>query len=376
MSNQNPHSLTALRRAGLVSWSLLGIIALVVVAAAALSAVSGILVPLVVAVIVAMVLEPLVVRLIEVGVPRTLAIAFALLLAVLVGAGTVAIVVWGVVQQWSDTYRQSLLGWQSFVSWLDRLDLDPRWLDQGRAAVEGHAARLGQGAIGAVGSTFYGAITLVIGVFFALFFLFFALRDAGRFPAWISRITGFGIAEVDEVIGLSRHSVRGYFKGTAITALLTAPIFMIPLLILGVPLAIPIFVLYFFPSFIPFVGAWITGAFVVLIALGSGGPWAAAIMGIPSSSPTAPSRVQSVRGRWGRRCSCIRWRCCWRRLSVAPSQVCSAWFWELPCSRQWSSLSPLSGECVATPSRSRNRIRSNSHLFATLPCSFILCGTA
>lgn len=295
MSNENPHSLTALRRAGLVSWSLLGIIALVVVAAAALSAVSGILVPLVVAVIVAMVLEPLVVRLIEVGVPRTLAIAFALLLAVLVGAGTVAIVVWGVVQQWSDIYRQSLLGWQSFVSWLDRLDLDPRWLDQGRAAVEGHAARLGQGAIGAVGSTFYGAITLVIGVFFALFFLFFALRDAGRFPAWISRITGFGIAEVDEVIGLSRQSVRGYFKGTAITALLTAPIFMIPLLILVVPLAIPIFVLYFFPSFIPFVGAWITGAFVVLIALGSGGPWAAAIMGITFvvSNGTIQSAVSS-----------------------------------------------------------------------------------
>lgn len=82
------------------------------------------------------------------------------------------------------------------------------------------------------------------------------------------------------VVALSRQSVRGYFKGTAITALVTAPIFMIPLLLLRVPLAVPIFVLYFFLSYVPFVGAWITGAFAVLIALGSGGPPAALIIGV------------------------------------------------------------------------------------------------
>ncbi|NHB84844.1 hypothetical protein G7085_10185 [Tessaracoccus sp. HDW20] len=47
---------------------------------------------------------------------------------------------------------------------------------------------------------------------------------------------------------------------------------MIPLLVLRVPLATSIFILYLALSFIPFLGAWITGGFAVLIAFGSGGP--------------------------------------------------------------------------------------------------------
>ena len=55
---------------------------------------------------------------------------------------------------------------------------------------------------------------------------------------------------------------------------------MVPLLLLRVPLAGAIFILYFVLSFIPYLGAWITGAFAVLIAFGSGGGTAAAIVGI------------------------------------------------------------------------------------------------
>ena len=68
-------------------------------------------------------------------------------------------------------------------------------------------------------------------------------------------------------------------SAAAITAILTAPIFIIPLLILRIPLVLPIFVLYFFLSFLPFVGAWITGIFAVLIAFGAGGLPAALIIG-------------------------------------------------------------------------------------------------
>jgi predicted PurR-regulated permease PerM len=134
-----------------------------------------------------------------------------------------------------------------------------------------------------------------MGIFFALFFLFFTLRDADRFPAWLSRTGGFDPAEVTEVVALSRESVRGYFRGTAITAVVTAPIFMVPLVLLGIPLAVPIFILYFFLSFIPFLGAWITGAFAVLIALGTGGPSAALIIGITFiiSNGTIQSAVNS-----------------------------------------------------------------------------------
>jgi predicted PurR-regulated permease PerM len=275
-----------LRRAGLASWSALGIIALAVVVALGLSAVSGILVPLVVAVLLGIVLEPLAALLRRFRVPPTLSVVLALL---------VAVVVRGFLAQWPEIYRQLMAGWSSLLNWVRSLDLEADVLDRARVALEGHAAGLAEGVVGAVASTFYGALSLFMGIFFALFFLFFTLRDADRFPAWLSRTGGFDPAEVTEVVALSRESVRGYFRGTAITAVVTAPIFMVPLVLLGIPLAVPIFILYFFLSFIPFLGAWITGAFAVLIALGTGGPSAALIIGITFiiSNGTIQSAVNS-----------------------------------------------------------------------------------
>ncbi len=284
-----------LRRAGLASWSALGIIALAVVVALGLSAVSGILVPLVVAVLLGIVLEPLAALLRRFRVPPTLSVVLALLVAVVVGAVTVTVVVRGFLAQWPEIYRQLMAGWSSLLNWVRSLDLEADVLDRARVALEGHAAGLAEGVVGAVASTFYGALSLFMGIFFALFFLFFTLRDADRFPAWLSRTGGFDPAEVTEVVALSRESVRGYFRGTAITAVVTAPIFMVPLVLLGIPLAVPIFILYFFLSFIPFLGAWITGAFAVLIALGTGGPSAALIIGITFiiSNGTIQSAVNS-----------------------------------------------------------------------------------
>ncbi|NMO02495.1 AI-2E family transporter [Gordonia sp. TBRC 11910] len=267
-----------LARAGLASWYLLGIVALVVVIAAALGAVSSILIPLVIAVILGIVLEPVAEALKRRGVPATVAVAITLLFAVAVGAVTVVVMVWGFVSQWPQIQDELLLGWNAAMRWVTDLDLDSQWLEHARSALGTHAQELAQGVLGVVTSTFYGMIALVVGIFFAAFFLFFVLRDSRLFPSWLARSTGLDVTEVDAVVDLSRQSVRGYFRGTAITALMTAPIFVIPLLILRIPLVIPIFILYFFLSFLPFVGAWITGVFAVLIAFGTGGPTAAVII--------------------------------------------------------------------------------------------------
>lgn len=285
-----------LKRVGLASWALLGVIALVVVASLGVSAVSGILVPLVVAVILGMVLDPVAGFLRHRGVPPTVATALTLLLAVLVLAATATVVIRGFVAQVPEISRQLTTGWNSLVEWVRQHDLDPAWLERARTAFDGHSAQLGQGVLGVVTHTFYGAVSLVMGIFFSVFFLFFTLRDGYRFPAWIARATTLDEETVTEIVGLSRDSVRGYFRGTAITALLTAPIFMVPLLILRIPLAIPIFILYFFLSFIPFLGAWITGVFAVLIAFGAGGLPAALIIG--ATFVISNGTIQSAVSSW------------------------------------------------------------------------------
>lgn len=172
------------------------------------------------------------------------------------------------------------LGWQSFLLWARELDIDPLWLEQIRAATESLAPKLGQGALGAISGTFSGAITFAIGSFFALFFLFFTLRDGRKFAPWLASVTGMNTGIVNEIDVITRRAFNGYFKGTAVTAIITAPIFIIPLVVLKVPLIVPIFVMYFFLSFVPYVGAWITGFFAILIAFGAGGSTAALIVAL------------------------------------------------------------------------------------------------
>lgn len=289
-------SLEGLRRWGLASWSALGIVALTVVIAVALGAVSGIVIPLVIAAILGTVMEPLVEWMERRGVPATLATVIALLVAVALAGGMIALLVWGFLEQLPEISRQLAIGWASFVEWGRSLDVDVLWLEYARTAVQQYAPQLSQGVLGALSSTFSGVVSFAIGTFFSVFFLFFVLRDARAFPAWLARSTHLDAGLVNEVAGIAKQSVRGYFRGVALTALITAPIFMVPLILLGVPLAVPIFVLYFFTSFIPFVGAWLTGAFAVLIAFGSGGASAALIVAL--SLLVSNGTIQNAVSSW------------------------------------------------------------------------------
>lgn len=284
-----------LNQVGRACWSALGVIALTVVIASGLGAIRGIVLPLIIAVILGTVLEPLVEWLEKRGVGHTLAAVIALLVTILLGAGTIALVVKGFLEQLPEIYRQLTTGWNSFVLWVNSLDIDAAWLERAKTSAQGFAPQLSQGIIGAVGSTFSSAVSFLIGTFFALFLLFFMARDLHVFPAWLARVTRLDSELVEDMAEVAKGSLRGYFKGTAITAILTAPIFVIPLLLLGVPLVLPIVILYFFLSFVPFLGAWITGAFAVLIAFGTGGASTALIVAITFtiSNGTIQSAVSS-----------------------------------------------------------------------------------
>ena len=284
-----------LLRMGKASWAAIGAVALLVILSMALGAINGIIVPLVIAVIIGVVMEPLVERLERWGLSRLLAAVVSLLTALALAAGTVTVVVRGFLSQLPQIYRQLWAGWDSFVAWGRTLDLDPQMLERIRTNVEHYAPRVAQGLVGLASGTFSGALAFGMGTFFSVFFLFFVLRDGRDFPGWLSRVASWDAGLADDVASVVKKSLRGYFKGISITTLVTAPIFMVPVLLLRVPLAGSMLILYFFLSFIPFLGAWITGAFAVLIAFGSGGTSAAAIIGVTFliSNGTIQSAVSS-----------------------------------------------------------------------------------
>lgn len=285
-----------LRNLGATAWSAVGIIVLALLIAGGVSALSGIVVPLVIAVILGTVLEPSVSWLERHRMPRTLAATLVLFLALALTLAIGIVVVNGFVHQLPDISRQMLRGWTQAMEWLRSLNLDPSWLEQLRAAGDDLFSSLGHGAFGAIYGAVYGAVMLGVGTFFAIYFLFFVLRDGSLFPGWLARLTNQDEALVSEIDEQARQSIRGYFSGTAITALITGPIFVLPLIIMGIPLVIPMIVLYFLLSFVPYVGAWLTGAFAVLIAFGYGGAPAALVVGLALLVSNGP--IQNVVLSW------------------------------------------------------------------------------
>lgn len=277
-TQQSAEVFSKFRRIGVMSWSAIGVIVLTVLVAGGISALSGILVPLVIAVVLGAVLEPVVSWMTRHRMPRTLAAIIVLTATLLAATGMTIALVYGFLQQFPEISKRLQLGWGQLMAWLRTLDIDPIWLEQLRAVIDSTAARLGQGAFGAVAGTVYATVMMFVGAFFAIYFLFFVLRDGSLFPGWLARLTMQNTALVTEIDAQVRQSIRGYFSGTAVTALITAPIFVLPLLILGIPLVLPMIVLYFFLSFVPYIGAWITGAFAILVAFGFGGPFAALVV--------------------------------------------------------------------------------------------------
>lgn len=281
---------------GAISWAALGTILLGVVVASGASALSGILIPLLIAVILSTVLEPLVTALRRFHVPASLAAAIALVIAVVITAGLCAVIVIGFAQQLPQISEQLWESWRRLKESLLASGVDVSWVEPLRSAANDALPQLGFGLLGAVTSAVWGVASFIFSAFLALFFLYFALRDGRLFPVWLARAGSWDESRIMEIDGLARQSLRGYFTGIAVTALITAPIFVVPLLLLRVPLLVPMLILYFTLSFVPYVGAWITGAFAVLIAFGSGGAIPALIVG--ASLMVSNGTIQSVVSSW------------------------------------------------------------------------------
>jgi putative heme transporter len=119
----------------------------------------------------------------------------------------------------------------------------------------------------------------VAGIFIALFSLFFFLYDGPRIWAYLVKLFPRGARRYVESSGLvAWEQLTHYVRATVLVAAVDAVGITIGALILRVPFALAIGVLVFLLSFIPIVGALLSGAVAVLIALVAHGPVTALIM--------------------------------------------------------------------------------------------------
>jgi predicted PurR-regulated permease PerM len=129
-----------------------------------------------------------------------------------------------------------------------------------------------------VSSGISGIASLLFGLSFAVFSLFFLLKDGPTMRRWVDRHLGAPEPVARVITGGVITSLRRYFLGVTIVAGFNAAVVGLGALILGVPLVGTIAVVTFVTAYIPYIGAFVAGAFAFLIALGAEGTTTAVIL--------------------------------------------------------------------------------------------------
>jgi predicted PurR-regulated permease PerM len=120
---------------------------------------------------------------------------------------------------------------------------------------------------------------LVAGFFIVLFGLFFFLYEGERIWTFITRLFPVAARErVDSSGRVAWTTLTAFVRATVVVALVDAVGIMLVAVALNVPLALPIGVLVFLGSFVPIIGALVSGVVAVIVALVAQGPFVAVLM--------------------------------------------------------------------------------------------------
>lgn len=106
----------------------------------------------------------------------------------------------------------------------------------------------------------------------ALLLVFFFLRDSHRAVEVLRAVAPGGTADILEAVARRAfQAVEGFMRGTTLIALIDAVCITVGLLILQVPGAVGLGALVFVGAYIPYLGAFLSGAVAVLVALADRG---------------------------------------------------------------------------------------------------------
>ncbi|THG36203.1 AI-2E family transporter [Glaciibacter flavus] len=268
------------RLAGGWSWRLLVIGAVIAVAIFLIIQLRLIIIPLLIAVLVGALLVPLVGFLQRHHWPKWLAVVVTLVGTLAIVAGLLTLVVWQISRGWGDLSGKAV---QSFEDLKAALLASPLQLTETQIndyiasalqSIQSDSAVFITGAL-SVGATLghVGA-----GLLLTIFSLIFILIDGKGIWAWVVRIFPKRARAAIDGAGQAGWNTLGNFARVQIlVATIDAIGIGLGAFLLGVPLAIPIAVTVFLGSFIPIVGAVVTGALACVIALIYNG-WFIALM--------------------------------------------------------------------------------------------------
>ncbi|MFE4370162.1 AI-2E family transporter [Streptomyces sp. NPDC056835] len=259
-----------MRVAGEAAWRLLVLAGLLWVLMRVIDSVQLVVMAFAAGLLITALLQPTVAWLKRHGMPRGLATALTAVAGFVLMGLVGWFVVWQVMENIDDLSNRVTDGINELKRWL---------LDSPFHVTEGQINDIAKTLSDAVGSntdkiTSAGLqgltviVELLTGIVLAMFSTLFLLYDGRKIWHWTLKLVPAQARE--GVAGAGPRAWRtltAYVRGTVLVALIDALFIGLGLYFLNVPLAVPLAVFIFLGAFIPLVGALISGALAVVVAL-------------------------------------------------------------------------------------------------------------
>lgn len=282
MSNAEPEPTTSTslwripdwyRRVGLASWFFVGITAAVTLIAVLVAATSEITAPLVLGGFLAIVFLPIVDWLTERGLSRSIAslivLAGLFLLGVAVGWGTGA----ALVDQADEVTANLDQAVQNIEGWLENTPINEELVSQIRGTTGDLGPSLTGGVAAGLVSVVDSAFGFITGAILGTIVFYYLLKDGpSMFARRLKREQDVRARGIYRNVGKRTvGDIQSYFRGRTAMAVVNGAAIGLAAVVLGIPAAGAIAVVNVIGAYIPYLGAFIGGAFAVLMALGEGG---------------------------------------------------------------------------------------------------------
>lgn len=259
------------RRAAAWSWRLIIVVAASALIIWGLLQITTIVIPVVIAILLAALLTPVVkvlTRYTFLG--RGAASGVALLGLLLVISGMFTLAGRQLVAQFADIQEKAVTGFQGLLDWAtSTFQIDTPMInsaiDEGLQQLEQYSGQLVSGAV----STAAVLGNVATGIVVALFTLFFLLSNGGGIWRWVvGLLPPAARVPTHEAFRRGWKALSAYIRTQILVAAVDAFGIAIGMIALGLgSYAVPIWLIVFLFSFVPLVGAIVSGAIAVLLVL-------------------------------------------------------------------------------------------------------------
>lgn len=259
--------------AGRAAWAAVGILLLVAAVGYLASLVPLVVVPVILALFPATLLVPVARWLTERRVPAALAALATIVATLVVLLGVIGAMIPLVANELPEVAESAGDGLAELDELLQQVapGVQIGGVQELLELLQDQVGELGDVAAEALSAALAAAET-VAGMLLLLVVLFFYLKDGRRLAEGLVALAPTSAqARVLETAERAWGTLGAYFRGQLLVALVDAVVIGIGLVILGIPMAVPLALLIFFGGLFPIVGAVVTGALAVLVALADGG---------------------------------------------------------------------------------------------------------